>query len=121
MCVLAAAVQSAIVARGYPDRPGWWIFGCVIRSARWPIRCQLEVTDRFDLYPDGVAGEVGDRHLVHLHDLDAVGPMRTSVVVPPMSTTAQSARPDRNAAPRIEFAGPEAKIATGSGVGIRRP
>src|SRR5215469_15982562 len=41
---------------------------------RWPIRCQLEVTNRLDSYPDRVAGEVGDRHLVHLHDLDAVRP-----------------------------------------------
>src|SRR5262249_37746996 len=57
-----------------PDRPGWWIFGCVIRSARRRTRCQLEVTDRLDPYPDRVAGEVGDRHLVHLHDLDAVRP-----------------------------------------------
>src|SRR6516165_10645036 len=57
-----------------PDRPGWWIFGWVIRSTRRPIRCQLEVTDRLDPHPDRVAGEVGDRHLVHLHDLDAVRP-----------------------------------------------
>ncbi len=37
----------------------------------------------------------------------------TSAVVPPMSTTAQSSSPDRNAAPRIEFVGPEANVATG--------
>jgi hypothetical protein len=37
----------------------------------------------------------------------------TSEVVPPMSTTAQSASPDRNAAPRIELVGPDAKVATG--------
>ena len=37
----------------------------------------------------------------------------TSEVVPPMSTTAQSSRPERNAAPRIEFVGPEANVATG--------
>ena len=30
-----------------------------------------------------------------------------------MSTTAQSSRPERSAAPRIEFVGPEAKVATG--------
>ena len=30
-----------------------------------------------------------------------------------MSTTAQSARPERKAAPRIEFVGPEANVATG--------
>jgi hypothetical protein len=30
-----------------------------------------------------------------------------------MSTTAQSASPDRNAAPRIELVGPDAKVATG--------
>ena len=37
----------------------------------------------------------------------------TSDVVPPMSTTAQSSRPERSAAPRIEFVGPEANVATG--------
>jgi hypothetical protein len=30
-----------------------------------------------------------------------------------MSTTAQSSRPERNAAPRIELVGPDAKVATG--------
>ena len=39
--------------------------------------------------------------------------MPTSAVVPPMSTTAQSSRPERNAAPRIEFVGPDANVATG--------
>ena len=39
--------------------------------------------------------------------------MPTSVVVPPTSTTAHSSRPERNAAPRIEFVGPEANVATG--------
>ena len=37
----------------------------------------------------------------------------TSDVVPPTSTTAQSVKPLRNAAPRIEFVGPEANVATG--------
>ena len=37
----------------------------------------------------------------------------TSEVVPPTSTTAQSRMPERNAAPRIEFVGPEANVATG--------
>ena len=37
----------------------------------------------------------------------------TSVVVPPISTTIASATPDRNAAPRIELVGPEAKVSTG--------
>src|SRR5262249_5963985 len=55
-----------------PDRPGWWIFGSVIGSTRRLIGCQREVTDRFDPYPDRVTGEVGDWHLVYLHDLDAV-------------------------------------------------
>ena len=33
-----------------------------------------------------------------------------SVVVPPMSTTIASWSPERKAAPRIEFVGPEAKV-----------
>ena len=37
----------------------------------------------------------------------------TSEVVPPMSMTAQSVSPERNAAPRIELVGPDAKVATG--------
>ena len=37
-----------------------------------------------------------------------------SVVVPPTSTTIASSRPDRNAAPRIELVGPEAKQYTGN-------
>ena len=39
-----------------------------------------------------------------------------SVEVPPTSTTIASASPDRNAAPRIELVGPEAKVMTGSAV-----
>ena len=39
-----------------------------------------------------------------------------SVEVPPTSTTIASARPDRNAAPRIELVAPEAKLVTGSAV-----
>ncbi len=37
----------------------------------------------------------------------------TSAVVPPTSTTAPSDTRLRNAAPRIEFVGPEANVATG--------
>ena len=37
----------------------------------------------------------------------------TSVVVPPMSTTAQVPSPESTAAPRIEFVGPDANVATG--------
>jgi hypothetical protein len=37
----------------------------------------------------------------------------TSLVVPPMSTTAHVPRPESSAAPRIELVGPEAKVATG--------
>ena len=37
----------------------------------------------------------------------------TSVVVPPISMTMASWTPDRNAAPRIEFVGPDAKVQTG--------
>ena len=36
-----------------------------------------------------------------------------SVVVPPMSTTAQVLSPEVRAAPRIEFVGPDANVATG--------
>ncbi len=39
--------------------------------------------------------------------------MPTSLVVPPMSTTAQDGSRDRNAAPRMELVGPDAKVATG--------
>jgi hypothetical protein len=39
--------------------------------------------------------------------------MPTSVVVPPMSITAQASNPDRNAPPRMEFVGPEENVATG--------
>ena len=52
----------------------------------------------------------GDRRLAREAVLRA---SPTSAVVPPMSTTAQSSSPDRNAAPRIEFVGPEANVATG--------
>ena len=38
---------------------------------------------------------------------------RRREVVPPMSTTMASRRPERNAAPRIELVGPEAKVSTG--------
>ena len=34
----------------------------------------------------------------------------TSVVVPPTSTTSASRRPERNAAPRMLFVGPDAKL-----------
>ena len=34
----------------------------------------------------------------------------TSVVVPPTSTTSASSSPDRNAAPRMQLVGPEAKL-----------
>src|SRR5699024_11730897 len=37
----------------------------------------------------------------------------TSDVVPPTSMTAQVSKPDVIAAPRIEFVGPEANVATG--------
>ena len=36
-----------------------------------------------------------------------------SVVVPPMSTTSPSSRPERNPAPRMLFVGPEANVSTG--------
>ena len=36
-----------------------------------------------------------------------------SAVVPPISTTIASFKPDRKAAPRIEFVGPDAKVSTG--------
>jgi hypothetical protein len=39
--------------------------------------------------------------------------MPMSLVVPPMSTTAQVPMPDSAAAPRMELVGPEAKVATG--------
>ena len=37
----------------------------------------------------------------------------TSEVVPPISITIASWTPDRNAAPRMEFVGPEANVNTG--------
>ncbi len=37
----------------------------------------------------------------------------TSVVVPPTSITMASDLPDKNAAPRMEFVGPLAKVSTG--------
>ena len=40
----------------------------------------------------------------------------TSDEVPPTSTTIASARPERNAAPRIELVAPEAKLITGSAI-----
>ena len=36
-----------------------------------------------------------------------------SVVVPPMSSTMASLRPERKAAPRMELVGPLAKVSTG--------